>query len=303
MRLLSRLLQRLRPAPVVDGQASDHAAARAAFPPVLASGTQTPARPGWRLVQACTTGPLALRGVTLDIQPGERLALVSPQDDTAHVLARVLAGHEALSKGWLEGGEHAPGLDWPEAGWVGRQWGLVPEWTVRDHLACALGPGESAGQRAAALVEAMGLAGHAEQPSWQLPPLMALNLALARAAATSPGLILMEEPLERLPATLRTAGLALLDRLPAQQGGTWAWATRDMSAAMGWADRIALLHQGQLVQLDTPAQLYAQPCHEWVFQHTGVTNRLEVKPLDEHHLALGQHRLRWPSHGLTGAGT
>ncbi|MBF3005360.1 ABC transporter ATP-binding protein, partial [Pseudomonas aeruginosa] len=107
------------------------------------------------------------------------------------------------------------------------------------------------------------------------------RVALARALAASPQLLLFDEPLSNLDASLRLHLREQLRSLHRELGYTAVYVTHDQSEALALADRIAVMHGGRLVQLGTPQEIYARPASAFVAGFVGFDNLLALRGLRE----------------------
>ena len=129
-------------------------------------------------------------------------------------------------------------------------------------------------------LETMGLAAFAARSAAQLSGGQQQRLALARALVAEPRLLLLDEPLSNLDALLREQMRSELRRLQKEVGVTAVYVTHDQSEALALSDRIAIMHNGRIVQVGTPHQIYHQPRNAFVATFVGRSNLLRGKLLD-----------------------
>jgi sulfate transport system ATP-binding protein len=227
----------------------------------------------------------ALNGVSLDIAPGELLALLGPSGSGKTTLLRMLAGLEFPDAGTVTFGDqdvtfaHAAKRG---VGFVFQQYALFKQMTVAKNVAFGLDvkKGEakpSALERSARvdellkLVELDGLGGR--YPS-QLSGGQRQRVALARALAVSPRILLLDEPFGALDATVRKTLRRELRRLHEATGLTTVFVTHDQEEALDLADRIAILNGGQIEQVGAPMTVLDQPASAFVAGFVGQSNAL-----------------------------
>ncbi|WP_334171427.1 ABC transporter ATP-binding protein [Sinomonas sp.] len=230
----------------------------------------------------------ALSGIDLDIEPGEFLVLLGPSGSGKSTLVRALAGVERLDTGLLEisgrtvddGGLHVP-PERRDLGMVFQDYALWPHLTVAQNVAFALrrrrlSRADSAARTAEAL-GAVGLGEYARRFPSDLSGGQQQRVALARAIVSRPGLLLFDEPLSNLDADLRERLRLEISRVTRLCGATAVYITHDQSEAFALADRIGVLDEGRLVQLDRPEEVYQRPATPFVARFTGCAGELPVQ--------------------------
>jgi multiple sugar transport system ATP-binding protein len=247
-----------------------------------------------------------LRQISLSIAAGEFFALLGPSGCGKSTLLRTIAGFEPLSGGSIEiAGRSVAGLPPKQRGvaMAFQSYALYPHMTVRDNIATPLVmrrlgfwqrlpllggllPGVAARRGAIAdQVEAtanlLELDGLLNRLPAQLSGGQRQRVALARALAPEPSVLLLDEPLSNLDARLRTQTREELSALHRRLGITFIYVTHDQIEAMTMAQRIGVLMDGRLVQVDTPARLYAAPAELRVAQFIGAhpINVFEAVPV------------------------
>ncbi len=228
----------------------------------------------------------ALRGVSLEVQPGELLALLGPSGSGKTTLLRIIAGLE-----FPEAGQVAfDGQDVTFAsaaarkvGFVFQQYALFRHMTVAKNIAFGLDVRKAKDRPLRAeinrrveellgLVELRGLGGR--YPA-QLSGGQRQRVALARALAVSPQVLLLDEPFGALDATVRKSLRKELRRIHNATGVTTIFVTHDQEEALDLADRVAILNQGSIEQVGTPQEVYEQPASAFVCSFVGETNRFD----------------------------
>ena len=217
-----------------------------------------------------------LDGVALAVGRGEVVALLGPSGAGKTSLLRLVAGLEAPTRGRVEiGGADVTALgasDRP-VGLVAQNARLFPDLTVLDNVAFRLrlapAGAEAAVARARHTLRLLGIEPLASRRPDQLSEGEQQRVALARALATSPALLLLDEPMSHLDRRLRRDMRREILELQARLGLALVYVTHDQGEAMAISDRIALLHQGRVIQQGTPRQLYEHPASDFVAAFMG----------------------------------
>ncbi|MCL2586180.1 MAG: ABC transporter ATP-binding protein [Streptosporangiales bacterium] len=223
----------------------------------------------------------ALDGMSLDIEPGEFVALLGPSGCGKTTALRVVAGFETADSGEvLVGGDDVSPV--PAAkrdmGMVFQSYSLFPNMNVADNVGFGLRMRKkSAAERrakAAELLEMVGLADRARQYPHQLSGGQQQRVALARALAIQPRVLLLDEPLSALDAKVRQQLRDQIRELQQRLGITTLFVTHDQEEALSMADRVGVMRDGKLEQVAAPDELYASPATEFVAEFVGTMNRL-----------------------------
>ncbi|MFC7692022.1 ABC transporter ATP-binding protein [Paeniroseomonas aquatica] len=220
-----------------------------------------------------------LAGIGFALARGETLALLGPAGAGKTMLLRLLAGQERPDRGrlLLAGRDLAP-LSPPRRGIAVFEPGLPARSTVQEAVSQPLAsydvPGRDRPARVARALTLLGLDGFEGRPLAALAPLPRLRVALARALAPEQPVLLLDDPLAGLDPPARRALGFELRRLVRRLGLTVLLATRDGEEAMALADRVAVLEEGGIAQLDTPRRLYEEPATAFVASLAGENNRL-----------------------------
>lgn len=225
----------------------------------------------------------AVRDLSLDIAPGEVVALLGRSGCGKTTLLRIAAGIERQTSGrvMLDGRVVSGGAIFqpPEErgiGFVFQDYALFPHLTVRENVGFGLRKMSSDQVKSVALraLERVGLVHHANNYPHELSGGEQQRVALARAIAPRPGVLLMDEPFsgldKRLRDSVRDETLAVLR----ETGATSLLVTHDPEEAMRMADRIALMSAGQLIQLATPRELYKNPANLFAARFFSEINEL-----------------------------
>ncbi len=228
----------------------------------------------------------ALRGVSLEVQPGELLALLGPSGSGKTTLLRIIAGLEFPEAGQVAFDDQDVTFASAAArkvGFVFQQYALFRHMTVAKNIAFGLDVRKAKDRPARVeinrrveellgLVELGGLGGR--YPA-QLSGGQRQRVALARALAVSPQVLLLDEPFGALDATVRKSLRKELRRIHNATGVTTIFVTHDQEEALDLADRVAILNQGSIEQVGTPQEVYEQPASAFVCSFVGETNRFD----------------------------
>lgn len=240
----------------------------------------------------------ALQGIDLQIPQGEFICFLGPSGCGKTTLLRIIAGLEGQSAGRIrQGGRDISTL--PPAqrdyGIVFQSYALFPNLSVADNVAYGLvnrkAPKAQITARVRELVALVGLPGSEARYPAQLSGGQQQRIALARALATSPGLLLLDEPLSALDAIVRVQLRQEIKRLQRQLGVTTIMVTHDQEEALSVADRIVVMNHGVIEQVGTPLQVYREPGSAFVADFVGRINTLPARTLDGGALQIGQHQV------------
>jgi multiple sugar transport system ATP-binding protein len=208
----------------------------------------------------------ALKSVDLDIAPGEFFALLGPSGSGKTTTLRILAGLESADEGQVLVDERditdaAPGDR--DVAMVFQSYALYPHMTVRENIAFPLrmvGTATDEVERAVRqAAEKVRIEHLLDRRPGQLSGGQQQRCALARAIVRKPRLFLLDEPLSNLDAKLRLETRVELKKLHRSLDVTTVYVTHDQEEAMTIADRLAVFMEGQIVQVGTPEDVFAQP--------------------------------------------
>jgi putative spermidine/putrescine transport system ATP-binding protein len=240
----------------------------------------------------------AVRGLTLDVAHGEFLTLLGPSGSGKTTTLNMLAGFERPTRGdiLLAGTpvDRLPPYD-RNIGMVFQNYALFPHMTVGENVAFPLRvrriPRGDIAERVRRALAMVRLEQFAERRPAQLSGGQQQRIALARALVFEPSLVLMDEPLGALDKKLREHMQIEIKLLHERLGLTVVYVTHDQSEALTMSDRIAVFHDGQVVQQGMPDALYNHPCDPFVASFIGENNVLPgtVDLIDNSHVrvALG----------------
>jgi iron(III) transport system ATP-binding protein len=223
----------------------------------------------------------AVRNVSLTVQPAELLTLLGPSGCGKTTTLRMIAGFEQPDSGRVFIGEQdVTGLmaNQRNIGFVFQNYALFPHLSVFENVAYGLRvQRQSEGDITRAVSDVLalvGLQGYERQFPNQLSGGEQQRVALARAIVIRPRVLLFDEPLSNLDAKLRVHMRGELRELQKRLDITAVYVTHDQEEAMAISDRIAVMHQGAIVQEGTAEDLYRRPASEFVAQFIGRTNLL-----------------------------
>jgi putative spermidine/putrescine transport system ATP-binding protein len=254
-------------------------------------------------------GPVkALDGFTLDLAPGELVALLGPSGCGKTTALRILAGLDRATSGTVSvGGKDLTRVPASkrDMGMVFQAYSLFPHMTVIDNVAFGLKmrgrDGASRRTRAGDMLDLVGLGEHADRYAHQLSGGQQQRVALARALAIEPSVLLLDEPLSALDAKVRVQLRDEIRRVQVEVGTTTLFVTHDQEEALAVADRVGVMNAGRLEQLAPPAELYSAPASRFVGEFVGLSNRLPAEVRDGVAALLGREVPVLPG-STTGAG-
>ncbi len=221
----------------------------------------------------------ALKSVDLRIHRGEFVCFLGPSGCGKTTLLRIIAGLEVQTRGeiWQDGRDvsRLPPAQ-RDYGIVFQSYALFPNLTVADNVAYGLvnrkTPRDQVRQKVADLVKLVGLPGSEGKYPGQLSGGQQQRIALARALATSPGLLLLDEPLSALDALERVRLRGEIRALQQKLGVTTIMVTHDQEEALAVADRIVVMNHGVIEQVGTPRDVYREPASPFVADFVGKAN-------------------------------
>ena len=236
----------------------------------------------------------ALKNVSLDVAKGEFVCFLGPSGCGKTTLLRAIAGLDPQDEGTISiGGRDVSKL--PPAsrdfGIVFQSYALFPNLTVAANVGYGLvnrkRPRADINARARELLALVGLQDQGTKYPVQLSGGQQQRVALARALATSPGLLLLDEPLSALDARVRVRLRDEITRLQRRLGVTTIMVTHDQEEALTMADRIVVMNHGVIEQVGTPQEIYRHPASEFVADFVGTMTFLDVKVAGPDRLRLG----------------
>jgi spermidine/putrescine ABC transporter ATP-binding subunit len=238
---------------------------------------------------------VAVKDLTLEIEPGEFLFLLGPSGAGKTTVLRLIGGYEQPSSGaiWL-GDQDVTSLAVHQRniGMVFQNYALFPHMTVAQNVAFGLKmrrlPKKELAQQVAQALELVQLTGLEKRYPRQLSGGQQQRVALARAIVYCPALLLLDEPLANLDRRLRDTMRLELKQLQRRIGITTIMVTHDQEESLSMADRVAVLHQGSLEQAGPPAEVYNRPATPFVAAFIGELNMLRGELLAVEGESLGR---------------
>lgn len=235
----------------------------------------------------------ALDDVSIEIPRGSLTALLGPSGSGKSTLLRSIAGLESLEGGTvvIEGRDvtHVS----PQRrgiGFVFQHYAAFKHMTVRDNVAFGLKirkrPKKEIATKVDELLEVVGLGGYQSRYPSQLSGGQRQRMALARALAVDPQVLLLDEPFGALDAKVRTELRQWLRRLHDEVHVTTVLVTHDQEEALDVADRIAVLNHGRIEQVGSPDDLYDRPSNEFVMSFLGSVAQVDGRLVRPHDLRL-----------------
>jgi len=240
---------------------------------------------------------VALKDINLDIVQGELVCFLGPSGCGKTTLLRIIAGLEVQTLGVI----HQAGKDISSAHPADRDYGIVfqsyalfPNLSIADNVAYGLVNRKVARQavqeRVQELLTLVGLPDSGIKYPSQLSGGQQQRIALARALATSPGLLLLDEPLSALDALERVRLREEIRSLQQSLGVTTIMVTHDQEEALSMADRIVVMNHGCIEQVGTPTEIYREPASAFVADFVGQANVLTAQVIGAS-LVLGEMQI------------
>jgi len=220
--------------------------------------------------------------LTLTIEPGELFFLLGPSGCGKTTLLRMIAGFIDPTSGTIAFDGKEVTHDAPNkrnTGMVFQSYALWPHMTVAQNVAFGLNVRKVSNpdkdQRVLEALAAVQMEVYANRKPNELSGGQQQRVALARALVIKPAVLLLDEPLSNLDAKLRNDLRHQIRNVCKDSGITTVYVTHDQKEALSMADRVALLKDGQIMQIDTPRQLYRAPESKFVAEFLGETNLIE----------------------------
>lgn len=230
---------------------------------------------------------VALDDINFTIKPGEFFSLLGPSGCGKTTLLRIIAGFEFPDDGIVLFDDRNVIPLTPNkraSNTVFQTYALFPHLTIYENVAFPLRlkklPKNEIDKKVREYVHLVQLDEHINKKPNQLSGGQKQRVAIARALINEPKVLLLDEPLSALDAKLRANLLIDLDRLHDQIGITFIYVTHDQSEALSVSDRIAVMNQGNVLQIGTPYEIYESPATQFVAQFIGETNLFDAEVVD-----------------------
>lgn len=247
----------------------------------------------------------ALRDIDLEVAEGEFVCFLGPSGCGKTTLLRAIAGLDLQTRGTV----HQAGQDISvlppskrDYGIVFQSYALFPNLTIEKNIAFGLEnskrPKAEIAARVAELLDLVGLPDQAKKYPAQLSGGQQQRIALARAIAIDPGLLLLDEPLSALDAKVRVHLRHEIKELQRKLGVTTIMVTHDQEEALSMADRIVVMNHGVIEQVGTPTEVYRYPKSLFVADFIGETNKLPAKIAANAKVTVGDTEFLCDKHDL-----
>ena len=224
---------------------------------------------------------VALNSFSLSIKPGELITLLGPSGCGKTTALRVLAGIDKFHTGSVSINDEVltsvPAYR-RNIGMVFQAYSLFPNMTVAENISYGLRMrghnAKSRRDKAFQMLELVGMSSLAKRKPSELSGGQQQRVALARALAIEPRVLLLDEPLSALDAQIRTQLREEIRRIQRALGITTIFVSHDQQEAMSISDRVGVLNNGVLEQIDTPSVLYNNPSSNFVAEFIGLNNKI-----------------------------
>jgi iron(III) transport system ATP-binding protein len=251
----------------------------------------------------------AVVGLDLEVRPGELVALLGPSGCGKTTTLRLVAGFLAPETGEIRVGDRvlsSPALVVPperrRMAMIFQSYALWPHMTVAQNVAYGLrfaGVGRAdRDRRVDEMLRAVQLDGYGARYPGELSGGQQQRVAVARALVVEPEILLLDEPLSNLDASLREEMRFEIRRLHERFAITTLYVTHDQGEAMVISDRVAVLREGRVVQIGPPEELFEHPRTRFVAEFVGKTNLIDAVADGARSVARGSLRLRVAADGL-----
>ncbi len=248
----------------------------------------------------------ALRDISLSVKEGELVCFLGPSGCGKTTLLRAIAGLDLQTKGSVQqAGKDISNLPPEERdfGIVFQSYALFPNLTIEKNIAFGL---ENTGmakadvtKRVNELLEMVGLHDQGKKYPAQLSGGQQQRIALARAIATNPGLLLLDEPLSALDAKVRVYLRHEIKELQRKLGVTTILVTHDQEEGLSMGDRIVVMNHGTIEQVGTPTEIYRNPESLFVADFIGEMNQLEGEVTSKSSVKIGALNLKCQPHSFS----
>ena len=225
-----------------------------------------------------------VKDVDLTVRHGEFLTLLGASGCGKTTMLRMMAGFEHVTSGkvFIDGSDVT---DTPtyrrNVGMVFQNLALFPHLSIFDNVAYGLRRRKMSRSALRAMVdrilETVGLSGYQDRAITQLSGGQRQRVALARSLVMEPAVLLLDEPLSALDLKLRRRMQSELKSIQAKNAATFVFVTHDQEEAMSMSDRIAVIREGEIAQIDAPETVYRRPTDDFVATTLGEANLFEAQ--------------------------
>lgn len=231
-----------------------------------------------------------VKNMNLEIQEGEFLTLLGPSGCGKTTTLRMIAGFEDASSGTIEvQGVRVEEMEpfQRDVNTVFQNYSLFPHMTVFENVAYGPSikkvPKEQIKKSVSEMLELVQMSGYESRKPDELSGGQKQRVAIARALINQPRVLLLDEPLGALDMKLRRQMQIELKRLQKKLGITFVYVTHDQEEAMTMSDRIAVMSDGLILQIDNPVEIYEKPKSRFVADFIGESNIFEgkIKTMEE----------------------
>ena len=226
----------------------------------------------------------AVNGISLTIHPGEFFTLLGPSGCGKTTLLRMIAGFNTVDGGEIRFDEQVINnlpAHKRDIGMVFQNYAIFPHLNVADNVAYGLKarhvPKNEIPPRVEEALKMVQIDQLKKRQPNELSGGQQQRVALARAFVIEPGVLLMDEPLSNLDAKLRVQMRTTIKKLQRRLGITTIYVTHDQEEALAISDRIAVMNQGNIMQIGTPEEIYRKPANPFVANFIGVSNFIECE--------------------------
>src|SRR3954471_2516391 len=255
-------------------------------------------------------GTVAVEDFNLDAVRGEFVSFLGPSGCGKTTTLRMIAGFEKPTAGTIvvDGTDityRSPNQR--NVGMVFQSYALFPNMTVADNIGFGLKvrkrPKSEIDKRVKELLELIHLEDRAGRFPWQMSGGQQQSVALARALAIEPQVLLLDEPLSALDAKIRIVLRKEIRAIQRQLGITTVYVTHDQEEALSLSDRVVVMSDGRVEQIGTPSEIYNFPSTSFVASFVGTLNLLNAKVVDAASGRLDvEGQQLTAAHGITSAG-
>jgi len=226
---------------------------------------------------------VVIEDLSAQIKPGEFFTLLGPSGCGKTTLLRMIAGFNTIEGGLIKFDEKVIN-DLPphkrNIGMVFQNYAVFPHMSTRENIAFGLKERKvrepELSNRVNEVLEKVQIRELAERMPSNMSGGQQQRIALARAMVINPDVLLFDEPLSNLDAKLRVEMRSVIRHIQQQAGITTIYVTHDQEEALAISDRIAVMHKGEIQQIDEPVKIYRKPRNLFVATFMGQTNILEV---------------------------